>query len=79
MNSKVIINLCTGVEILGVLGLTAMGLKRNNDCYKAEKKLAKTKMELLVSQMENVLKDAQIECLEKELNKLKKEQKGEES
>lgn len=56
-----------GVVNLGcIVGLAAIGLKRNKDCYNAECKL-------LHEQLDNISKAVKIESLETEIKKLKGE------
>lgn len=64
MNGRVLIGLCTTVEVVCISALAAIGLKRNNDAYKAE-------CELLKSKIDCMFKDAEIKILEKELSDLK--------
>lgn len=79
MNSKLIINLCTAVEVGCMLALAGIGLKRNSDCYKAEVKLVNTQMDLIKERMYNELKDVEIRKLKEELAGLKAKEEVEES
>lgn len=64
MNGKLIVKLGTGMELVGVLILAGIALKRNNECYKAEKELLKVKLD-------GIFKDVEIYKLRKELEELK--------
>lgn len=71
MSGKFIVKVCTVIEVGCIIGLAGLGLKRNNDWYKAEMKLIDTECELFKTKIEGILKDAQIKHLEKELSELK--------
>lgn len=73
MSKDLIAKICTGVEIVGILVLTGIAFKRNNDCYKAECKLIKTECELIDSQIDCMVKDIENHCLKTELKELKKQ------
>lgn len=74
MNSKFMTNLCGLVQLGAIVGLTAIGLKRNNDCYKAEVKLVDVEIELIKAKIENEIKGNEIKRLKKELAELKNEE-----
>ena len=74
--NKFLLGLCTAVELVCIGGLTAIGLKRNNDAYKAEIKCIDLEWKLLKEQLDVACKDIEIEQLKRELKKLK-EQNGE--
>ena len=74
--NKFLFGLCTAVELLCIGGLTVIGLKRNNDAYKAEVKCVDLEWKLLKEQLDGACKDIEIEQLKRELKKLK-EQNGE--
>lgn len=65
------------MEVIGVVGLTGIALKRNKDCYKAEMKLVTTEGELFLANLHNSIKDRQIEELQKEISELKSEKEKE--
>ena len=69
--NKFIVNLCTLVELGCIVGLAAIGLKRNEDCYKAECKLIDEQYEHFMTQMKCIDKDYEIKVLKKELEKYK--------
>lgn len=75
--NKFVVGLCTLVELGCITGLAAIGLKRNNDCYKAECKLINEQVEHFKTQMEVIDKDYEIKVLKKELEKLKSQEKEE--
>ena len=82
MNNKIkdlVAGVCALVEVGCLIGLAGLALKRNNDCYKAECKLADTQRELFNEQIKGIVKDAKIEQLETRVNELKGEIKEEES
>lgn len=74
--NKFIYGLCTIVELGCIVGLAGIGIKRNNDAYKAECKRIEAECNLMRSAIDGVLKDMKIKQLEEELEKLKKN-KGE--
>lgn len=79
MNDKikgVVVGLCTLVELGCIAGLAAIGLKRNNDCYKAEMKLIDSEFNLAMAKMDNVEKDIKIAEMEEELKSLKNEEEA---
>lgn len=69
--NKVLAGFFAVVELGSILTLAGIALKRNNDCYKAECKLAKVEMELACSDIAGIFKDAKIRTLEQELEGLK--------
>ena len=75
--NKFLLGLCTAVELACIGGLAAIGLKRNNDAYKAEVKCVDLEWKLLKEQLDVACKDIEIERLKRELNKLKKQQEEE--
>ena len=75
--NKTILGVCTLIEIAGVVGLTAIGHKRNNDAYKAEVKCINLETELIFEQIKGMAKDIELKRLKKELEQLKKQQTGE--
>jgi hypothetical protein len=77
--NKFLLGLCTAVELACIGGLAAIGLKRNNDAYKAEVKCVELEWELIREKMDWVIKDMEIKTLKKELEQLKKQQQEEES
>lgn len=70
MSGRFIINVCTAIEVGCMMALAGIALKRNDDCYKAEIELAKTRFE-------NSLKDIEIACLKDELRRMKSKQEEE--
>lgn len=68
---KVLGTICGFIQLGCIAGLTAIGLKRNNDCYKAECKLINTEFKLASEQIDNVFNRAAIKRLEKENEELK--------
>ena len=74
MNGKIhdlIVGVSTLVELGCIIGLASIGLKRNNDCYKAEMELLDTKLKLGLTEIEKFDKDCEIEKLKKELENVK--------
>lgn len=69
--NKFIVGLCTVVELGCITGLAAIGLKRNNDCYKAECKAIDLEFKLGLTEIERDMKDCEIKRLKKELDELK--------
>lgn len=65
-----ILGVCTLVEITGIVGLAAIGLKRNNDAYNAEMKAIELEGKLFVQKVDCAIKDAEIKQLKKELEEL---------
>ena len=70
MKKNLIGVMATGIEMGCILLLAAIGLKRNNDCYKAEMKLIDAECALGLAQVDSILKDAQIKALNKKLEEL---------
>lgn len=68
----VVVAAATLVEFGCVVGLAAIGLKCNNDCFKAECKLINEEYDHALTKIECMAKDVKIETLEKELEKFKK-------
>lgn len=69
--NKIIVGVCTVLELGCVVGLTAIALKRNNDCYKAECKAIDLELKLCLTEIERDLKGYENERLKKELDELK--------
>lgn len=69
--NKFIFGVCTLIEVCGIAGLAAIGLKRNNDCYKAEVELINEKCDHYRTKIDMVFKDARINALERENAELK--------
>ena len=59
------------VNLGSICGLAYIGLKRNNDCYKAEMRAIDAEFGKAIVEIDNITKDAKIKMLEKELNELK--------
>lgn len=74
---KIIYGLCTAVELGSILALAGLGLKRNNDCYKAECKHIDAEYKLAASQLEGVCKDIEIGLLKDEVKELKEKYESE--
>lgn len=72
MNKDLIVKIGTGMEILGILGLMGIAFKRNNDCYKAERKLINTEMKLINTEFDGIVKDVKIRLLEDKVKELEK-------
>ena len=68
--------LLTAIEVIGVLGLTGIALKRNHDCYKAECELIDAETKCSFKELENICLKIRIKHLEKELKNLKKEEEA---
>ena len=68
---KIGVLLASLVEFGGICGLAYIGLKRNNDCYKAECRAINAEYKEASVQIDNIVKDAQIRQLEKELDEMK--------
>lgn len=73
-----IYGVCRVVELGSILGIAAIALKRNNDCYKAECKRIDAEYELAMSQLDVCTKDLEIMLLKKEIEKLKGDNESEE-
>lgn len=69
---NVVLGVCTLVEVGCVAALAGIGLKRNNDCYKAECKLADAEIKLAFSEMDCGLKACRIKQLEDQIKDLQK-------
>lgn len=69
--NKLITGVCTLVELSCMLALGGIALKRNNECYKAECKASNLEVKLIFTELENELKECEIERLKKELEQLK--------
>ncbi len=69
--NKFVVGLCTAIELGCIVSLAAIGLKRNNDCYKAECKAIGTECKLLGKELELWSKDLEIKILKEELAELK--------
>ena len=69
---KVVTGVLTLVELGGIMALTGIALKRNQDAYEARK-------ESINLEIENLALDVENYCLKKDIEKLKKEhnEKGE--
>ena len=63
---KVMIGICTVVELGCIWGITGIALKRNKECLNAER-------ELLQSKLNGFIKDLEIMTLKQEIEQLKKE------
>ena len=74
--NKVIVGVCTIIELGCLLGLGGIALKRNNDCYKAECGLVNERFNNISLEMDCILKDAEIKQLKEELAKFKKEEEA---
>lgn len=70
MNKDLIVKICTGVEIVGVLSLMGIALKSSNDCYKAECKLIDKEIELGFSKLNSILKDVENRKLKDKIKEL---------
>lgn len=71
--NKFVFGLCTLVELGSIVGLAYIGLKRNNDCYKAECRAINAEFDSMIKDVELGTKDLEIKQLKKELAKLKGE------
>lgn len=71
---KLVYGICTLVELGSIIGLAVIGLKRNNDCYKAEMKLIEREADLSFATIDILRKEAEIKDLKKELSKFKEEE-----
>lgn len=78
MNGRAIIAICTTIEVIGICGLAAIGLKRNEDAYKAEIKCINAESEMFKAKIDCVYKDAEIKFLKEEIAKLKRGENNEE-
>lgn len=75
--NKFIYGLCTIVELGCIVSLAGIGLKRNNDAYKAECKRIEAECNLMRCEIDGVFKDMRIKQLEEELEELKSKYKEE--
>jgi hypothetical protein len=71
--NKIVFGVCTLMELAGVAALTGIALKRNNDCYKAEKKCIDLEFEVTIAEIDKINKDFEIAELKAELEELKAE------
>lgn len=71
--NKFVVGVCTLVELGSIVGLAYIGLKRNNDCYKAECRAIDAEWKLAIEQIDCATKDLEIKQLKKELAELKGE------
>lgn len=71
---KLVVGACQLVQLGSIIGLTVIGLKRNEDCYKAEMKLLESEGKLMLSNIDVLRKEAEIEELKKELTKFKNQE-----
>lgn len=77
MNDKIkglVTGVCTLMELGCIAALAGIGLKRNNDCYKAEMKLINTELELIKSEVNNETKDYEIRKLKAKIEELQKDE-----
>ena len=75
MNDKIkglVTGVCTLMELGCIAALAGIGLKRNNDCYKAEMKLIDAELELIKSEVNNETKDYEIQKLKNQIKELQK-------
>ena len=72
--NKFIVGVCTLVELGCVMVLAGIGIKRNNDCYKAEIKLCEATTKLLSSELQCYVKDLEIEELKQQLENVQEEE-----
>lgn len=70
MNKDLIVKICTGVEIVSILSLMGIALKRNNDCYKAECELIETRGKLIDSEFKGLIKDIENHQLKDKIKEL---------
>jgi hypothetical protein len=68
-----IAGVCTLVEIGCIIELARIGLKRNNECYKAELKLLEREADLTYATIDILRKDAEIAELKEQLKKYEEE------
>lgn len=68
--------LSTMVQLGCTVGLTAIALKRNKECYEAEIKAINAEATLGFVKLDNVLKDIEIKQLKKELEELKSKEES---
>lgn len=69
--NKIVFGVCTLLELAGITALTGIALKRNNDCYKAEMELIDVQHKLLVSEIQCLGQECEIDILKKDIEKLK--------
>lgn len=69
--NKLLYGIGVVMEFGGILALAGIALKRNNDCYKAECKLANVELNRLCTELDGMLKDVEISMLKRELAELK--------
>ena len=68
-----IVGVCTLVELGCIIGLAGIGLKRNNDCYKAELKLIEREADLSYATIDILEKDHEIKKLKAKIKELQEE------
>ena len=77
---KDVLGVMAGIVQLGsIIGLAAIGLKRNNDCYKAQCELVDEQCKNIKLEIDMCYKDAQIKMLEKQLEEAKGKSEKEEA
>lgn len=74
--NKLIVGICTIVEVGCLLSLGGIALKRNNECYKAQRGQINAEFKNIGLELECILKDAEIRNLKEELAKFKKEEEA---
>lgn len=72
-------SLLTVLEIAGVIGLASLGIKAENERHKTKLELLDTQIKLSAAEIHGAIKDAKIQVLETEINRLKSKEETEES
>lgn len=68
---KFIYGTCELIQLGSIIGLAVIGLKRNQDCYKAECKAIELQCDLWKKEIEEIQKDVEIKKLKQEVSELK--------
>ena len=71
MNDKIIRIIGAGMAITGNIALTSSNIANLYEIYRTRKELRQTKLKLALTEIDAILKNAEIRRLEKELAELK--------
>ena len=71
--------LLTVLEMVGIIGLASLGIKAENERHKTKLELLDTQIKLSYAEIHGAIKDAKIQVLETEINRLKSKEESEES
>ena len=68
--NKIVLGVCTLMELAGVTALSALALKRNRECYEAEMKCIDLEFKATMAEIDKINKDFEIAKLQAELEEL---------